>query len=134
MTMIDSAAFIRGYFAAVELVLFGASDLLRDDNVPLDTAVYHQVAVSNATMDCLRFIDDNAENLEHYLVITNEDALKAGLYFALKRFDSRNSGFQDAGDGPLFKRLDDAAEAMGRVEPVISDDDLICFDYQPEIT
>ena len=132
--MIDSAAFIRGYFAAVELVLFGASDLLRDDSAPLDTTGYHQVAVSNARMDCLQFIDKNAEDLERYLVITNEDALEAGLYFALKRFDSRNSGFQDAGDGPLFKRLDDAAEAMGRVEPVCSEDALICFDYQPKIT
>ena len=27
MTMIDSAAFIRGYFAAVEFVLFGASEV-----------------------------------------------------------------------------------------------------------
>jgi len=50
MIVNDSAAFIRGYFAAVELRLFGASDLLHDDNAPLDTTVYHQVAVSNATV------------------------------------------------------------------------------------
>ena len=133
MTMIDSAAFIRGYFAAIELVLFGASDLLRDDSVPLDTTVYHQVAVSNATMACLRFIDENAEDLERYLAITNADALEAGLVFALRRFDGRN-GFQGNCYGPLFRRLDAATDAMGRVEPVISEDDLICVDYQPEIT
>ena len=61
--MNDSAGFIRGYFTAVELRLFGASDLLHDDNAPLDTTVYHQVAVSNATLDCLRFIEENAEDL-----------------------------------------------------------------------
>src|SRR5689334_24501651 len=104
MTMIDSAAFIRGYFAVVELMLFGASDLLRDDSAPLDTTVYHQVAVSNATMECLQFIDKNAEDLERYLVITGTDALEAGLDFASRRFDGRN-GFQANGNGPLFRRL-----------------------------
>ena len=133
MTMIDSAAFIRGYFAAVELRLFGASNLLQDDSAPLDTTVYNQIAVSNATFDCLRFIDENAEDLRLYYVITNSDALEAGLDFASRRFDGRH-GFQANGDGPLFRRLDDATNAMGRVEPVISEDALICFDYQPKIT
>ena len=77
--MNDSAGFIRGYFAAVELRLFGASDLLHDDNAPLDTTVYHQVAVSNATMDCLRFIEENAEDLACYLEITGMDSEGAGL-------------------------------------------------------
>jgi hypothetical protein len=84
-------------------------------------------------MDCLRFVEENAEDLERYFEITGTDSDDAGLDFAFRRFSGRN-GFQDNGVGPVFKRLDDATDAMGRVEPVYGKDDLICFAYPPEIT
>ena len=84
-------------------------------------------------MDCLKFVEENVEDLERYFEITGTVSEDAGLDFAFRRFDGCN-GFQANGDGPLFRRLDDATNAMGRVEPVISEDAPICFDYQPKIT
>ncbi len=113
-------AFEEGYFSAAEWLANGYGPKYENDSSLDDTdraklRGWTRDAIAKGKADCVRFCEENREDLAAFCEITGRDLDLAGYCFWLSR-NGHGAGFFDRDAGDVGDRLQEVCEKWSEVD------------------